>query len=398
MNSDTESSDEDYDQRQYCSKDKMCPSNFVCNAGVCTHKVRGPPWTLQTASNLLGVSPNASDNDIKKTRRKLSLIYHPDRCPERSVDKFLPEVGSPSSKTECDDITKEINSAFDFLISQEKRETSKETAQETAQETPKEDTKNNRMRLEGKKTSQEDATMRLEGKKTSPEDAKNTMMRLEGKKTSQEDTKNTMMRLEGKKTTQEDTKNTTMRLEGKKTTQEDTTIHLEDKNTTQEEIDRKDAIKESQKHIRNEVLKIEDPKIRTKVDAILKRDKVEGQLKQINTLAVNVKDKETRKILDEITHDINTIEAISSLNTYQTFELRHKKIINLLQSYDSSIDNFESTFKVETKWPTMNPLTDAQKNKFENFKIVEGRLEEIKEMLESLELTKNQLSAQIMEQ
>jgi hypothetical protein len=46
----------------------------------------------------------------------------------------------------------------------------------------------------------------------------------------------------------------------------------------------------------------------------------------------------------------------------------------------------------------MNPLTDAQKNKFENFKIVEGRLEEIKEMLESLELTKNQLSAQIMEQ
>ena len=394
MNSDTESSDEDYDQRQFCSKDKMCPSNFVCNSGVCTHKVRGPPWTLQTASNLLGVSPNASDNDIKKTRRKLSLIYHPDRCPEQSVDKFLPDVGSPSSKTECTEITKEINSAFDFLISQEKtqektqekqQEKTQEKQQEKTQEKPQEKTQKTKQEGKDKKTTQEDDK---------------TIKNIQNTKESQKQIRNEVLKMEdlSKRDKVEESVEQINTLEKARNMLEESTQDRNTRKTSQEEIDRTDAIKESKKHIRNEVLKIEDPKIRTKVDAILKRDNVEGQLKQINTLAVNVKDKETRKILDEITHDITTIEAISSLNTYQTFELRHKKIIKLLQSYDSSIDHFESTFKVETKWPTINPLTDAQKKKFEQFKIVEGRLEEIKEMLESLELTKNQLSAQSMEE
>lgn len=55
--------------------------------------------------DLLGVSPDADDNEIKKAYRKLALKYHPDMGSGEDVEKFL-----------------EISEAFRTLIDKKKRE------------------------------------------------------------------------------------------------------------------------------------------------------------------------------------------------------------------------------------------------------------------------------------
>jgi curved DNA-binding protein len=56
--------------------------------------------------SILGVSRNASDEEIKKTFRKLALKYHPDRCPE---------------DPEGEERFKEINEAYVVLGDRDKR-------------------------------------------------------------------------------------------------------------------------------------------------------------------------------------------------------------------------------------------------------------------------------------
>ena len=57
--------------------------------------------------DVLGVSPDANDHDIKKSYRKLALKYHPDR--------------NPDNKEECETKFKEISAAYDILSDSEKR-------------------------------------------------------------------------------------------------------------------------------------------------------------------------------------------------------------------------------------------------------------------------------------
>ena len=57
--------------------------------------------------DVLGVSPNAEDNEIKKSYRKMALKYHPDR--------------NPDNKTESENKFKEISAAYDILSDKEKR-------------------------------------------------------------------------------------------------------------------------------------------------------------------------------------------------------------------------------------------------------------------------------------
>ena len=57
--------------------------------------------------DVLGVSPDANDHDIKKSYRKLALKFHPDR--------------NPDNKEECESKFKEIAAAYDILSDSEKR-------------------------------------------------------------------------------------------------------------------------------------------------------------------------------------------------------------------------------------------------------------------------------------
>jgi DnaJ-class molecular chaperone len=57
--------------------------------------------------DVLDVSPNAEDKDIKKSYRKLALKYHPDR--------------NPDNKIESENKFKEISAAYDILSDKEKR-------------------------------------------------------------------------------------------------------------------------------------------------------------------------------------------------------------------------------------------------------------------------------------
>ena len=57
--------------------------------------------------DVLGVSPDSNENDIKKSYRKLALKFHPDR--------------NPDNKEECETKFKEIAAAYDILSDSEKR-------------------------------------------------------------------------------------------------------------------------------------------------------------------------------------------------------------------------------------------------------------------------------------
>ena len=61
---------------------------------------------------ILGISRNASDNDIKKAYRKLALKYHPDRQGDKT-DK---------EKKEAEDKFKEVSWAYDILSNPEKKQ------------------------------------------------------------------------------------------------------------------------------------------------------------------------------------------------------------------------------------------------------------------------------------
>ena len=58
---------------------------------------------------ILGISPNADEKEIKEAYKKLVLIYHPDKVP-------------PEKKKEAEEYFKKINEAYETLIDPEKRE------------------------------------------------------------------------------------------------------------------------------------------------------------------------------------------------------------------------------------------------------------------------------------
>ena len=396
--SEAESSDDDYDQRQYCSKNKSCPSNYVCESGICTLKVRGPPWTVTTASKLLGIDKNANNNDIKKKKKNLSLIYHPDRCPERSKDKFLEEIGSPKNKTECTEITKEINSAYDYLLSKE-RPMEREPQQERQRKPQQENynTSSDYINSVKQREIEQGIEQGIEQDNKRDNEQRNYLS-ISEKRTEKAPTYKKQKSLESKnivETAVTSIQKSIQSLQRKKTKP----IFIEQQEEKSLLQDRKDAIKESQKHIKQEVLKIQDLQIREKIDNILNSENGDtDNLKLINKIAVDVTDVETVKVLDQITNDLNTIEVISSLNKYQTFELRRKKILQILDTYESNITKFEIDFKnsfEKINWPIITPLNDTDKIKFEELKMLEGKLQEIEEMLGSLELTKNDISIQL---
>ena len=70
--------------------------------------------TKKLALERLRLPDNATLDLIKKTYRKLSLIYHSDQCMNQT-EKFMPEFGRPTTTEQCDNIFKEINNAYEFL-------------------------------------------------------------------------------------------------------------------------------------------------------------------------------------------------------------------------------------------------------------------------------------------
>jgi molecular chaperone DnaJ len=70
---------------------------------------------------ILGVSKNASDADIKQAYRKLSKEWHPDKHPStRSTGSG--QVGSGQAKREAEEKYKEINQAYELLSDPKRRQ------------------------------------------------------------------------------------------------------------------------------------------------------------------------------------------------------------------------------------------------------------------------------------
>ncbi|KAK6940363.1 DnaJ domain [Dillenia turbinata] len=57
--------------------------------------------------SILGLEPGASDSDIKKAYRRLSILYHPDKNPDREAHKYFVEYISKAYQALMDPISRE---------------------------------------------------------------------------------------------------------------------------------------------------------------------------------------------------------------------------------------------------------------------------------------------------
>ena len=77
-------------------------------------------WTRQTALETLTLPVDATRDLIEETFKKLSNIYDPTQFMTKT-EKFIEEIGRPTTKIECDIIFENLNSAYKYLTTMTKK-------------------------------------------------------------------------------------------------------------------------------------------------------------------------------------------------------------------------------------------------------------------------------------